>query len=60
MARHPWNELASSWRQSGFTKGSQEYFEEQYKKAERAVYDEEQRNGYNYWPSTNAVKGVSG
>ena len=60
MARHPWDDAASSWRRYGFTDGSKEYFEQQYKKAERAVYDESGRGQYNYWPSKDATDGVAG
>ncbi|CAJ1038190.1 putative Enoyl-CoA hydratase/isomerase [Leishmania utingensis] len=60
MARHPWEDTPSSWRRDGFTAGSKEYFEQQYKKAEKAVYDEAGREQYNYWPSKDAVDGVAG
>ncbi|KAG8348820.1 putative Enoyl CoA hydratase isomerase [Trypanosoma vivax] len=59
MARHPWEDTASSFRRDGFTEGSLEYFEAQYRSAERAVYDEEGRGVRNYWPSRSAVDGVS-
>ncbi|KAG5489487.1 hypothetical protein GH5_00360 [Leishmania sp. Ghana 2012 LV757] len=60
MARHPWEDTPSSWRRDGFTVGSKEYFEQQYKKAEKAVYDEAGRGQRNYWPSKDAVDSVSG
>lgn len=60
MARHPWEETPSSWRTDGFTKGSKEYFERQYKQAEKAVYDETGRGVRSYWPSRTAVEGSSG
>nr|6HIV_Cv Chain Cv, mS47 [Trypanosoma brucei brucei]6HIY_Cv Chain Cv, mS47 [Trypanosoma brucei brucei] len=59
MARHPWEDRASSWRRDGFTEGSLEYFESQYRSAERAVYDEEGRGVRNYWPSRDAVEGIA-
>ncbi|KPA81316.1 putative mitochondrial hypothetical protein [Leptomonas pyrrhocoris] len=60
MARHPWEDTASSWRRDGFTEGSKEYFEQQYKKAEKAVYDESGRGQQNYWPSKDATDSVAG
>lgn len=60
MARHPWEDTASSWRRDGFTAGSQEYFEQQYKKAEKAVYDEAGKGQRNYWPSKDATESVAG
>jgi enoyl-CoA hydratase/carnithine racemase len=60
MARHPWEDTASSWRRDGFTEGSKEYFEHQYKKAAKAVYDEAGRGQYNYWPSKDATDSVAG
>lgn len=60
MARHPWEDTASSWRRDGFTAGSKAYFEQQYKKAEKAVYDESGRGQYNYWPSKDATDSVAG
>ncbi|KAG5490214.1 hypothetical protein JKF63_00333 [Porcisia hertigi] len=60
MARHPWEDTPSSWRRDGFTAGSKEYFEQQYRKAEKAVYDEADRGQRNYWPSREAVDGVTG
>ncbi|KAK7197899.1 Enoyl-CoA hydratase-like protein [Novymonas esmeraldas] len=60
MARHPWEDTPSSWRRDGFTAGSKEYFEQQYRKAEKAVYDEAGRGQRNYWPSKDAVDGVTG
>ncbi|CCW65651.1 unnamed protein product [Phytomonas sp. EM1] len=56
MARHPWEDTPSSWRRNGFTEGSKEYFEAQYKEAERAVYDEEGSGAYSYWPSKDAIE----
>lgn len=60
MARHPWEDTASSWRRDGFTEGSKAYFEQQYKKAEKAVYDESGRGQHNYWPSKEATDGMGG
>lgn len=60
MARHPWDDTPSSWRRNGFTEDSKEYFEQQYREAERALYDEDGRGAYNYWPSKGAVEGTSG
>lgn len=60
MARHPWEETASSWRRDGFTEGSQAYFEAQYKEAEKMLHDEEGRGTHSYWPSKSAVEGQSG
>ncbi|RNF09510.1 hypothetical protein TraAM80_02119 [Trypanosoma rangeli] len=59
MARHPWEDTASSWRRDGFTEGSLENYEAQYRAAERAVYDEEGRGIHNYWPSREASEGVT-
>ncbi|KAF8286860.1 putative Enoyl-CoA hydratase/isomerase family [Trypanosoma cruzi] len=59
MARHPWEDAASSWRRDGFTEGSLANYEAQYRAAERAVYDEEGHGGHNYWPSREASEGVT-
>lgn len=59
MARHPWEDVASSWRRDGFTAGSLEHYEAQYRAAERAVYDEGGRGVRNYWPSREACDGVT-
>lgn len=68
MARHPWEDTPSSWRQDGYTEGSKAYFEQQYKAAEREVYGGGDRResewssiaggmGKNrYWPSKEAVE----
>lgn len=59
MARHPWEDTPSSWRQHGFTEGSKQYFEEQYREAERRVYEEKGKAGsHRYWPSKEATEGT--
>eukprot|EP00796_Vickermania_ingenoplastis_P008217 gene8217-5741_t len=60
MARHPWDDTPSSWRQHGFTEGSKAYYEKQYKEAERRLYESEQNHagGYSYWPSKEGVEGT--
>jgi hypothetical protein len=57
MARHPWNDTPSSWRQDGFTKDSMEYFEKQFKLAEQEVYDPQQRGVRTYWPTKDQLEG---
>lgn len=59
MARHPWNDKQTSWRQDGFTEGSQEYFMQQYQAAEKELYDAKNTGQYNYWPSTADAEKVS-
>lgn len=68
MARHPWDDTPSSWRQDGYTEGSKAYFEQQYKAAERELYSgaDRQESDWNtiggstsrsrYWPSKEAVE----
>lgn len=66
MARHPWEDTPSSWRQDGYTEGSKAYFEQQYKAAERELCGGGDRregdwnsNGgttSRYWPSKEAVE----
>lgn len=68
MARHPWEDTPSSWRQDGYTEGSKAYFEQQYKAAEREVYGGGDRRDSEwtsiaggtgktrYWPSKEAVE----
>lgn len=51
MARHPWNDKQSSWRQDGFTAGSQEYFHQQYQAAQQELYDAKGTGQYSYWPT---------
>lgn len=59
MARHPWNDTQTSWRQNDFTEGSKAYFEAQYKAAEKSVYDERSKNSHvRYWPSQEATEGT--
>jgi enoyl-CoA hydratase/carnithine racemase len=59
MARHPWNDKQTSWRQDGFTAGSQEYFMQQYQAAEKELYDSKGTGQHSYWPSTADAEKVS-
>lgn len=62
MARHPWLDTATSWRQDGFTEGSLEYFHAKYDEAQQQLHDQasqQQRRSSEYWPTKDASEGVA-